>query len=116
MKFQNLKLCALLLAGAISGCQGNKAQDKSSNFARAWCISGGPIYTAIDDAPRVEAVAIRKGVITYAGADIGTWCKDKAGLNSNSINLKGAAAYPGFTDAHGHLIGIGLRELNSLPS
>ncbi len=111
MKFQNLKLCALLLAGAISGCQGNKAQDKSSNFARAWCISGGPIYTAIDDAPRVEAVAIRKGVITYAGADIGTWCKDKAGLNSNSINLKGAAAYPGFTDAHGHLIGIGLREM-----
>jgi len=111
MTLQKLALSALLTSAVISSCQADIAQDNSSNFARAWCITGGPIYTAIDDAPQVEAIAIRKGIITYAGDDNGDWCKTAAGSNSKTINLRGAAAYPGFTDAHGHLIGIGLREM-----
>jgi len=111
MTLQKLALSALLTSAVISSCQADTAQDNSSNFARAWCITGGPIYTAIDDAPQVEAIAIRKGIITYAGDDSGDWCKTTAGSNSKTINLRGAAAYPGFTDAHGHLIGIGLREM-----
>jgi len=39
------------------------------------------------------------------------WCANSAEGNSKAIHLNGAAAYPGFTDAHGHLIGIGLREM-----
>ncbi|MEP3655095.1 MAG: amidohydrolase [Litorimonas sp.] len=61
--------------------------------------------------PQVEAVAIRQGIITYAGPDQGNWCAEAAEGNSQTIDLKGAAAYPGFTDAHGHLLGIGLREM-----
>jgi predicted amidohydrolase YtcJ len=111
MTFGKFGLAALLLGSSLSACGDKNAQDRTSNFARAWCISGGPIYTAIDDLPQVEAVAIRKGVITYSGPDSGDWCKTHAGANSRDINLNTAAAYPGFTDAHGHLIGIGLREM-----
>ena len=102
---------ALLAATTLISCQADSAKDGSKNFARAWCITGGPIYTANDKNPVVEAVAIRKGVITYAGPNTGNWCANSAEGNSKAIDLKGAAAYPGFTDAHGHLIGIGLREM-----
>lgn len=104
-------LTALLLGSILMACQGKTTLDSPSNFARAWCISGGPIYTALDQTPQVEAVAIRKGIITYAGPDDGDWCKNYAGANSKAIDLDTAAAYPGLTDAHGHLIGIGLREM-----
>ena len=100
---------------ALLGCQGSTDNSDDAllgqNFARAWCLSGGPIHTANDDQPTVEAIAIRQGVITYAGDDTGDWCKDHAGTNRQVIDLKEAAAYPGFTDAHGHLLGIGLREM-----
>jgi len=98
MSFQKYILSGVLTATAIIGCQDKTQTETSNNFARAWCISGGPIYTANDDTPTIEAVAIRQG-IKFAGG------------NSKTIDLKGAAAYPGFTDAHGHLLGIGLREM-----
>jgi len=102
---------ALIGATALVSCQADSSKEPSNNFARAWCIVGGPIYTANDKNPIVEAVAIRKGVITYAGPNTGNWCANSAEGNSKAIHLNGAAAYPGFTDAHGHLIGIGLREM-----
>lgn len=108
---QKILLSALLATTVLIGCQAEEPTDTSSNFARAWCISGGPIYTANDANPRVDAVAIRKGIITYAGPDNGNWCSENGGGNSKTVNLDGASAYPGFTDAHGHLLGIGLREM-----
>lgn len=112
MTLQKLSLTALLATSVLAGCGTDKSsQETTANFARAWCISGGPIYTANDDTPRVEAIAVRKGLITYAGPDEGNWCADYAGANSKKVNLQGAAAFPGFTDAHAHLIGIGLREM-----
>ena len=102
---------ALLIGAGLASCQDTQTKQDSPNFARAWCISGGPIYTAVDDTPRVEAVAIRKGIITYAGENDGSWCEEHAGANSHRIELNKAAAYPGLTDAHGHLLGIGLREM-----
>jgi len=107
-------LLAISTMALLLGCQGTSSDSKkyqTANFARAWCISGGPIYTANDESPRAEAVAIRKGIITYVGDDKGNWCDEHAGANSRPINLKGTTAYPGFTDAHGHLLGIGLREM-----
>jgi len=111
MRFRKTALAALLLTTGLWACVAKDDQAGPANFARAWCISGGPIYTAVDESPQVEAVAIRKGVITYAGTDTGEWCKDFAGANPKKIDLANAAAYPGFTDAHGHLIGIGFREM-----
>jgi predicted amidohydrolase YtcJ len=69
----------------------------------------GPIYTADDANPQVEAVAVAKGRILFAGAR-----KDAAklkGPETKLVDLKGAAMYPGFTDAHAHLREVGEREL-----
>ena len=71
-------------------------------------IFGGPIYTGVDSAPKVEALVVRDGKVAFAGALAQA---RKTAAKPQSIDLKGAAAYPGFVDAHGHLMGIGFREM-----
>ena len=85
--------------------------DVSNSTENDWCISGGTIYTAQDNRPTVEAVAVKNGQISYAGDEIGDWCNENEMNNVRIVNLKGSAMYPGLTDAHGHLLGIGLREI-----
>jgi predicted amidohydrolase YtcJ len=72
-------------------------------------IHGGPIHTGVDAAPTAEAVLIRDDRILFVGP-LAT-AKAKAAKGARDLDLKGAAAYPGFVDAHAHLTGIGLREL-----
>jgi len=56
-------------------------------------------------------VTVKDGKITYAGDAKGDWCRDNTSNNRRKVDLDGAAMYPGLTDGHGHLIGIGLREM-----
>jgi len=72
-------------------------------------FSGGPIYTADESREQVEIVAVRDGLIVYAGAeaDIPDGLISEA---TTAIDLEGAAMYPGFTDSHVHVIGLGARE------
>jgi predicted amidohydrolase YtcJ len=72
-------------------------------------IWGGPIYTAVDARPEVEAVAVSHGRIAFAGGRAGA--QALVGPKTKVIDLKGAALFPGFTDSHAHLRGIGEREL-----
>jgi len=72
-------------------------------------IHGGPIHTGVEAAPSAQAVLIRDTKILYVG-DLKT-AKGKAAKDARNIDLKGAAAFPGFVDAHAHLTGIGLREM-----
>ena len=72
-------------------------------------IWGGPIYTAIDAHPTAQAVAVTKGRIAFVGARAGA--AQRVGPRTQVIDLKGAALFPGFTDSHAHLRGIGEREL-----
>lgn len=69
-------------------------------------IAGGPIYTAVDTMARVDAVAVEAGRIAAVGTETVTACD-----TARHIDLQGAALFPGFTDAHAHLFGIGLREM-----
>lgn len=71
--------------------------------------TGGPIYTALDETPTVEAVAVADGDIIATGAR--ALVEEAAGDNAEIVDLAGAAMYPGFTDSHTHLLGIGMREL-----
>ena len=89
-------LLALLLSGAATTAQ---AQDL--------LIRGGPIYTGAEAAPNAEVVQVRDGRIAWVGAAADAPPAD--GLEV--IDLKGAALFPGFTDGHAHLDGIGWREL-----
>jgi predicted amidohydrolase YtcJ len=72
-------------------------------------IWGGPIYTAVDATPKVEAVAVTRGRIAYAGGRAGA--QAMVGPKTQVIDMKGAALFPGFTDSHAHLRQIGEREL-----
>jgi predicted amidohydrolase YtcJ len=91
-----------LLSLAFAACQ-------KPGSAPDLLISGGTIYTGLDATPTVEAVSVKDGRILATGA-----AKDlakTAGPATQKIDLKGAFLYPGFTDAHAHLYGIGEREL-----
>jgi hypothetical protein len=87
---------ALLLTGAAASAQ---AQDL--------VIRGGPIYTGVETSPTAEVVQVRAGRIAYVGSASGA--PDAAGLTP--VDLRGAALFPGFTDGHAHLDGVGWREL-----
>lgn len=70
-------------------------------------IHGGPIYTG-EGAARVEALAVKGGKVAFAGP----LAQARASApGAKDVDLKGAAAYPGFIDAHAHLSGIGFREM-----
>ena len=71
-------------------------------------IRGGPVYTGVDGATPAEAVLVRDGRIAWVGAQADQPAVDAA---TPTIDLKGAALFPGFTDGHAHLDGIGWREL-----
>lgn len=81
----------------------------SSAKAGDLLVHGGPIHTGVDAAPTAQAVLIRDDRILFVG-DLAA-AKAKTAKDVRDIDLKGAAAYPGFVDAHAHLTGIGLREL-----
>ncbi|MFQ3583002.1 MAG: amidohydrolase [Chloracidobacterium sp.] len=69
----------------------------------------GLIHTLDDRQPQATAVAVRRGRIVFVGA------RAKAlayrGPKTRIVDLAGQVMYPGFTDAHCHLFGIGEREL-----
>ncbi len=100
-------LCAL--ASACGQSQTTDSQTPAPQTAPVTLYTGGPIYTALDDGPTVEAVAVADGKILAAG-DLAQ-VSEAAGAGATMINLDGAAMYPGFTDSHVHLLGVGLREL-----
>jgi len=102
---------ALAVAILFTSSCAPKASDSAQKAQRTYdlVIHGGPIYTNDDSASVVEAVGVINGAISTVGAMIGV--KEGIGKNTRMIDLNGAAMYPGFTDAHAHLIGIGQREL-----
>lgn len=77
--------------------------------ARDIIIHGGPIYTGVPNRPRVEALRIRDGRIAFAGALADA---RSGGARAETIDLRGAAAFPGFTDSHVHLTGVGLQAMS----
>lgn len=108
--YKSLLLSGITLSLAACSQEKDAPSPPVSNVAAelGWCISGGPIYTALDAQPTVEAVAVTSGEIVYAGPETDNWCQNQS---AERIDLNGAALYPGLTDGHGHLIGIGLREM-----
>lgn len=88
-------LLALLLAAGTTTAQ-----------AQNLIIHGGPIYTGVDGAPPAQQVTVVDGRITYVGP-----MRLERTPPDEYIDLKGAALFPGFTDGHAHLDGIGRREM-----
>ncbi|MDC0079907.1 amidohydrolase [Pseudomonadota bacterium] len=72
-------------------------------------LQHGNIYTGNDDDSFVGSIATKGSTISYVGellSESKLSCSD-----AKIIDLRGRYVFPGFTDAHGHLKGIGYREL-----
>ena len=100
---------ALILAALLAAaCTPRPDAPDAPEFADRVFL-GGTIHTGAPDAAMVEAVAVLDGRIAAAGARTGI--DPLIGPHTEIIDLQGAAMFPGFVDAHAHLIGIGLREM-----
>lgn len=73
-------------------------------------FTGGPIYTGVDAQPTAQYVAVTDGRIVFVGDELNA--ESLIGPRTETIDLDGAAMFPGFTDAHTHVIGVGSRERN----
>ncbi|NVK50917.1 MAG: amidohydrolase [Cyclobacteriaceae bacterium] len=69
----------------------------------------GIIYTVDESNPKVEAVAVKDGMIQAVGttAEI----QELVGENTEVVDLQGKTMTPGFIESHGHLMGIGYNKL-----
>jgi predicted amidohydrolase YtcJ len=75
-------------------------------------LTNGRIYTVDNSRPVVSAMAVRGDRIVFVGSD--AEARVLAGTSGRVIDLKGQSVYPGFIDAHAHLLSLGntLRRVN----
>ncbi|HEU4623138.1 MAG TPA: amidohydrolase [Steroidobacteraceae bacterium] len=90
------------------GC-GLVAAAAGASAAEPLALLHGNIYTVDERNPHAEAVIAVDGRITYVGSNAGAMAKMHAG--ARTIDLNGQTVFPGLTDSHAHLEGIGEREL-----
>lgn len=78
--------------------------------------TGGTILTMNDTQPNVESVAVAAGRVLAVGSN--EQVGEHKGIKTEIIELKGQTMIPGFVDAHGHVLFIGMQALsaNMLPA
>lgn len=94
----------LLLVGVVVGvsaCEPPQTADL--------VLTNGYFHTLETEMPTAESVAVKDGRIIELGDATETLAH--VGEGTRVIDLAGAHAYPGFTDSHAHLLGIGEREM-----
>lgn len=67
-------------------------------------LYNGVVYTANESKPTAEAIAINSGKIIGVGSNGEI---QSSFTSAKMIDLKGKAVFPGFTDSHAHLEGLG---------
>lgn len=72
-------------------------------------FKNGNVYTANDKAPQAQAIAVKADRIVFVGTNVEA--QKFVGTNTRVVDLQGKTVLPGFTDAHQHLSGVGLREM-----
>ena len=73
-------------------------------------FSGGTIYTGVETRPTAQHVVVMDGRIVFVGDTLDT---DRfVSPQTEMVDLAGATMFPGFTDSHVHVIGVGSRERN----
>lgn len=106
MRTPCLALFAIVLAACSSTATPAPEVEIASNVT---VITGGTIYTGNPQQPTVEAVIV--GPDGRIMATVPPASKDWSADEVTLIDLKGGVMFPGFTDAHVHLLGVGQREL-----
>jgi len=96
MKLRFIYICGVVTAILLIGCTMKKRADL--------IITNGNIYTVDASFSKCSAIAVKNGLIVATGTDDEILERYKS---SNIIDLEGAALYPGFNDAHGHIYNMG---------
>lgn len=96
-------LCAAAVLALVAGCSPQAPANPPDLI-----VYGGTIHTGVDGQLPATAVSVKDGRIVEVGAQ--EELLKSAGDKTEKVDLAGAFLYPGFTDAHGHLYGIGERE------
>lgn len=96
-------ITAAVAALILAGCNQQKAETPDL------ILHHGTIYTGVAGFKPVEAVSVKDGKILATGTSEDLL--KTAGDKTETVDLGGTFLYPGFTDAHAHLFGIGEREL-----
>jgi len=104
LSLRTTALVAALLAPGLTACE----------TASGLWLRNGTIYLDAERAP-VESMLLVFGAVYAAGSEaevrevIATWDEkvEIPGLRVRELDLGGAVAVPGLTDAHGHLEGLG---------
>jgi len=99
-----------LLAGCQQADEGQSAetQTQQSESQAITVFTGGTIYTG-NGTDTVDAVTVGADgrIIAVSPPTSMDWDESEINL----VDLEGAVMFPGFTDGHAHLLGIGQREL-----
>ncbi len=97
-------------AATLAACSG-PASTAPADPGKITVFTNGLIYTGLEDPATVEGVIVGADgrIIATIPPMSADWGDDEGELNI--IDLGGAVMFPGFTDAHAHLLGIGQREL-----
>lgn len=93
-------LTALVLLGSACGVPPEPAD---------LVLRHATVYTGDADTPVAGGVAVRGGRIVFVGTDAEVARFE--GPNTRSLDLTGRFVYPGFIDAHAHVMGVGFREM-----
>ena len=67
-------------------------------------FTGATVYTVAGEAPRAAAILVEGGKIAFVGDEAEARRRAPGAV---PIDLSGAVVYPGLSDAHGHLLGLG---------
>ncbi len=99
-------LWATLCLVALTACQPTGADEEVADTI----LQNGNIYTANDEQPTAQAIAIKGDKILAIGSneDVATF----TGEETETIDLEGQFVMPGFIEGHGHFQGVGRMAMN----
>lgn len=111
-------LLATAAVGLLAACSGEQSggNNASADSSATTCtpadivLTNGTIYTVNENNPTAQAIAIKDNKFIYVGDNDGV--SRYACGEANIIDLAGKAVYPGFIESHGHIAGVGFREVN----
>ncbi|MCR9130084.1 MAG: amidohydrolase [Alphaproteobacteria bacterium] len=109
MRFACLSFSLAAVALAACSSEPEAAPAPEPDYADR-VFTGGTIYTGVEATPTVELVAVDDGRIVFAGAAVEA--ETLIGPDTERVDLNGATMFPGFTDSHAHVRGVGERERN----
>jgi predicted amidohydrolase YtcJ len=100
--YREAYFCLLVILIAFAGCQSQQEADL--------LITGGTIYTMDPQNPVIEAVAVKDGIIVFAGntAEANSF----KGKKTEVLDLEGQTMTPGLIESHAHFLGIGYNKMN----